>query len=351
MNTVGYFTGGAFTEEGFGSAFNTIAANDISATKAVSARRNRPGLRYVVADVAKLKLDWAPKADLETASPPCTGFSEAGDRKGLDDPESGTLLPWIDLIEARIKAGLGPRVIAVENVVDLAADRDAFLRLTTAFTGLGYRMTAMALDASRWLPQSRERLFLIAVSDDIACGVEAMSSLTATPWMTPRPLIDAHARLPHAVKARWFWLNMPEPPPRDVTLADIIDLTAPWDPDKARLALMTPAHRARLTTDKYLPGFRRRRHGAQKLEVRDDGLAGCVRKAKGGSSVQDLVGLRQSRKFTARESARLMGIRDSYVLPAVKGDALDLIGDGICPPVVRWVSAHVLEPMLVGGSR
>ncbi len=43
--------------------------------------------------------------------------------------------------------------------------------------------------------------------------------------------------------------------------------------------------------------------------------------------------------MTAREGARLMGLPDSYRLPAANGAAWDLIGDGVAVPVV----AHVIQ--------
>ena len=57
----------------------------------------------------------------------------------------------------------------------------------------------------------------------------------------------------------------------------------------------------------------------QRAELRFDGLAGCLRTPRGGSSRQTLVvvedGRVKSRLITAREAARLMGLPDSYRLP------------------------------------
>ena len=41
-----------------------------------------------------------------------------------------------------------------------------------------------------------------------------------------------------------------------------------------------------------------------------------------------------------------MGLPDTYVLPANYNDAYHLIGDGVAVPAVRFLAAHILEPIL-----
>ena len=101
--------------------------------------------------------------------------------------------------------------------------------------------------------------------------------------------------------------------------------------------------------------FRRVRLGEQRAEARFDGLAGCLRTPRGGSSRQLLIvveaGVVRSRLITPREAARLMGLPDTYRLPARGTAALHVAGDGVAVPVVRWLAASVLEPRLAGGDK
>jgi len=46
-----------------------------------------------------------------------------------------------------------------------------------------------------------------------------------------------------------------------------------------------------------------------------------------------------------------MGLPDSYVLPATTTAALQVAGDGVAAPVVRWLAATVLEPLLSGAHK
>ncbi|HEY2356350.1 MAG TPA: DNA cytosine methyltransferase, partial [Phenylobacterium sp.] len=130
--------------------------------------------------------------------------------------------------------------------------------------------------------------------------------------------------------------------------------TAQW------LALMAPLHRARLEAaqarGERVVGavYRRMRIEAgvkvQRAEVRFDGLAGCLRTPRGGSSRQVIVvvedGRVRTRLLAPREAARLMGLPDSYRLPTAATSALHVTGDGVVVPVVRWLAQEILEALL-----
>ena len=130
--------------------------------------------------------------------------------------------------------------------------------------------------------------------------------------------------------------------------------TARW------LALMAPLHLARLdaarTRGERVVGavYRRMRVEAgvkvQRAEVRFDGVAGCLRTPRGGSSRQVIVAVEagqvRTRLLSPREAARLMGLPEGYVLPRAATSALQVAGDGVAVPVVRWLARELLEPLL-----
>jgi DNA (cytosine-5)-methyltransferase 1 len=53
----------------------------------------------------------------------------------------------------------------------------------------------------------------------------------------------------------------------------------------------------------------------------------------------------RTRHMTPRESARLMGLADSYKLPQLKTHAVKLVGDGVAVPVVKFLEEHLLKPL------
>jgi DNA (cytosine-5)-methyltransferase 1 len=54
--------------------------------------------------------------------------------------------------------------------------------------------------------------------------------------------------------------------------------------------------------------------------------------------------------LSPREAARLMGLPEAYVLPARATDAFHLLGDGVAPPVVRFLSESLLLPLVGAGE-
>jgi DNA (cytosine-5)-methyltransferase 1 len=88
----------------------------------------------------------------------------------------------------------------------------------------------------------------------------------------------------------------------------------------------------------------------QRAEVRFDGVAGCLRTPAGGSSRQTVLFLRgktyRSRLMTIRETARLMGLPESFVLPVRYNEGYHVTGDGVVVPVVRYLAENLLEPVL-----
>ena len=96
-------------------------------------------------------------------------------------------------------------------------------------------------------------------------------------------------------------------------------------------------------------GYRRTRNGKQQLELRFDGIAGCLRTPAGGSSKQYVIkrvnGKNHARLLTVREAARLMGAPDSYSLPGSYNDGYFAMGDAVVMPVARFIAERFLLPL------
>ena len=103
-----------------------------------------------------------PTIDLITFGSPCQDFSLAGKRKGMEGQRSSLVLEAIRLIsECR------PSVFVWENVKGTFSSNDGadFWAIIQAFTDIGgYRLEWQLLNTSWFLPQNRERIYLVGYS-------------------------------------------------------------------------------------------------------------------------------------------------------------------------------------------
>lgn len=373
-----FFAGGGMARAGLGAGWRCLFANDNDARKAQTYQANwGSGGELMVGDVRDIVVQRLPgRPDLIWGSFPCQDLSQAGVGAGLQGARSGTFYPFWDVVRRLAADGRAPAMVAVENVcgaLSSHAGRD-FAAICRTFAEAGYRSGALVINADLFVPQSRPRLFVIGARRDIAPPIELLSPGPIAPFHT-RALVRAVERLPAALRTPMVWWRVPAPPRRTSAFADIVepDLDdAAWhgEAETARLlALMSPLNLAKVEgarrAGRTMIGgvYRRTRRDeaggkAQRAEVRFDDVAGCLRTPAGGSSRQVILvvdGERvRSRLISPRETARLMGLPDRYVLPRTCNEAYHLTGDGVAVPVVRHLARRLFEPLLglgVAGRR
>ncbi len=343
-----FFAGSGLVSEGLKEYFNPVWANDISPKKADVFCGNHPKGIFTLGPIEKIKGFEIPDACLSWASFPCQDLSLAGSLGGLSSERSGLVWQWLRIMDEMKER---PPLAVAENVIGLiSADQGAhYRRLHKALARRGYKIGAVILDASCWLPQSRKRVFVIAVKRDINTrDLESRKPL----WCHPVSLQKAAEGL-----EEWVWWRIPKPSVRPVELESLIDFKAQcYDETKtAKLLEMVPAHHKAKMNYSYssgrsvFPGYRRIRHGKQVLELRFDGMAGCLRTPEGGSSRQYLIirrnGSFNARLITAAEAAALMGVRAGYKIPGSYNDAYKAMGDAVAVPVTRYLARHLLAPL------
>lgn len=355
---------------GLGSSWSCLFANDFDESKAAIYRKNWGDGELVVGDVRMLETNTFPgKPDLVWGSFPCQDLSLAGNGAGLSGERSGTFWPLLDHVRKLRRDGRGPTLLVLENVYGTLRSHQGkdFQAIAEALSSEGFRFGAMIVDASLFLPQSRPRLFVIAVHEG-ANIPEKLLDLGANETWHPKALRESWKALGTKVKRNWVWWNLPKPPLRRTSFSDLIEATpsgvrwhSPEDTSKL-MNMMAPLHRKKVQAAK-LSGtlqigtiYKRTRvdsegNRAQRAEVRFDEIAGCLRTPAGGSSRQIILVVEgksvRSRLISARETARLMGLPDTYQLPENYNEAYHLTGDGVVVPVVRHLSRFLLEPILI----
>lgn len=343
-----FFAGSGLVVEGLKGFFQTVWANDICEKKAKVFCANHDGKIFHLGSIEDVKGGDLPQALLSWGSFPCQDLSLAGNMGGLSSSRSGLVWQWLRVMD---ELPSRPPLAVAENVVGLVsvAKGEHYRKLHNALVERGYKVGAVVIDASHWVPQSRKRVFVIAVK----VGIPTRQFETDHPvWCHPASIIQTVKGL-----KGWVWWNLPAPPTRKKKLSDLIDFAAPCDgPEKQErlLAMVPDKHREKMTAASQnglavFPGYKRIRHGQQVLELRFDGIAGCLRTPEGGSSRQFLVikdnGSFRTRLITVKEAAALMGAPENYKLTGTYNDGYKAMGDAVAVPVSHYLAENLLSPL------
>ena len=352
-----FFAGAGLVRLGLEPLWSCIWANDIDARKQeVYEEWFGPG-EFILGDIATVTIDSLPiGADMAWASFPCQDLSLAGWRRGMKAERSGTFWEFWRLMHDSMQRGERPPLIVIENVVGMLYGND-FAMLCEALADLGMQFGPLVVDARLFLPQSRPRVFLIAVDSRVDCSSFTHDEVPDTvPWFT-KAVRTAYEETPASIRQLWRWWALPKPFLSISPVEELIEETptgVTWhEPDETKrlLEMMTDLNleKTKLAMDRGRSvGFiyKRIREKTQRAEVRFDGVAGCLRTPEGGSSRQIVLllnnGQVRSRLLSPREAARLMGVPDPLWLPSKYNDAYRAIGDGVAVPVVRWLSERLL---------
>src|SRR5690625_1606167 len=168
-------------------------------------------------DITKIDEKEIPNHDILTAGTPCQSFSVAGKRKGFDDTR-GTL--FFDV--ARVAKEKQPKVVWIENVKGLVNhDKGRTLDvMIETLNEIGYTVDFDVLNSKYFgVPQNRERIFIVAIRDDLIEQEEWSEETTKGQTVVPK----GKRRL-----MKYGWLksfNFDWPPQGEVTtrLRDILE--------------------------------------------------------------------------------------------------------------------------------
>ncbi len=300
------------------AGWTTVFANDIDEKKWEMYRDQFGDTgEFQIGDIHTLDAERVPSVALATASFPCNDLSLAGARKGLGGNDF----------------------------------QDALF----ALNDIGYSVDAFIVDAAKFVPQSRQRLFVVGTRGTKACVLSETPKFYQSDC---RPSALADFILWHP-DIDWKIRPLPPFPERQLTLEDVLQDLSPnskhwWNQKRADYLLNQMSVKHRRAAEEMITGdcirfgtvFRRVRNGRSMGELRTDGIAGCLRTPRGGSGRQILFvagrGSYAVRLLTPRECARLMGA-DEFVVRVPINQALFGFGDGVCVPVIRWIAENYLN--------
>jgi DNA (cytosine-5)-methyltransferase 1 len=338
------------------AGWKTVFANDNDPQKIELYSSNFGMDGFDSRSVNELKGDDIPSCAIASASFPCNDLSLAGARKGLAGSHSGTFWAFIRILEE-----MGhrlPPLVLLENVPGFLTSHGGadFAAAIAALNKLGYSCDPFMIDAAKFVPQSRARLFIVGKQ---GCPNTDIAHVDET--LRPRLLLDfikEHSEL------GWSIRPLPQIKSAKSRLPSVLEKLDDndshwWNQHRAKYFLdqLSEAHlklaKQMIRQDHvtYATAFRRMRNKRSTAELRFDGIAGCLRTPRGGSARQILFkagcGKYKVRLLTPRECARLQGVPDNeYKIDVADNRALFGFGDAVCVSVVEWITRNYLNPLV-----
>ena len=202
---------------GFEQALNKLGGKCVMASEIDKFANKAYEVLYgesTIGDVTKIDENDVPDHDLLVGGFPCQAFSVAGKRLGFEDTR-GTL--FFEM--ARIAKAKKPKVILAENVKGLVGhDKGRTLNtIIQTLCDIGYTVDFEVLNSKYFgVPQNRERIFIIAIRDDL---------ITPEQWKIEGTNVVAKAKRRIAQLDGVKTFNFDWPPQTEVTtrLRDILE--------------------------------------------------------------------------------------------------------------------------------
>lgn len=163
------------TEIVFANDFDPDAANCYNANPLLTA----DGIDCLLQDIRTVNANDIPNFDILLAGFPCQPFSNAGNRKGVnDDNGRGTLFEECErIIRAKIAQGNRPQAFVFENVRGILSSKmpDGVTTVPNEIANrmhdMGYEMSMQLVCASDYgVPQQRYRVLIIGIDEQLGIG-------------------------------------------------------------------------------------------------------------------------------------------------------------------------------------
>lgn len=284
----------------------------------------------ITGDITKVDIEDIPDHDVLLAGFPCQPFSIAGVSKknalgrkhGFLDKTQGTL--FFDV--ARIINAKKPKAILLENVKNLRShDKGRTFNVikNTLEKDLGYKIFYKVIDSKGFVPQHRERIYIVGFREDTPFSWDAFNAK------------DPDEK---AMKDILHPQNGEEAPEKDYTVGEKAKVNDKYTlSDKLWKYLYNYAAKHKAKGN----GF-----GYGKVTKNCTARTLSARYYKDGSEILVSRGKGNPRRLTPRECARIMGYPDDFKIPVSDTQAYKQFGNSVVVPVVEEI-ARIMKPHIM----
>lgn len=265
-------------------------------------------------DITKVNEDLIPNHDILLGGFPCQPFSIAGVSKknslgrahGFKDETQGTL--FFDVV--RIIESKRPKAFLLENVKNLVSHdkKRTFKIIKGTLEELGYSVYTKVLDGQHFVPQHRERIFIVGFDKNVYQGNENF--------------------------------EFPELPEPTHVIEDILESEVD---DKYTLSDKLWNY-----LQNYAKKHKAKGNGFGFGLVDFDGISRTIsaRYYKDGSEILIPQEGKNPRRLTPRECARLQGYPEEFIIPVSDNQAYRQFGNSVVMPLVEFLGKAIINSLL-----
>lgn len=306
------------------------------------------GPEGIVGDITQLYTSQIPRYDILTAGFPCQPFSVRGKQKGFDDTRGQLYRELLRMLVAH-----QPQAFLFENVTGLVYLNggqknkrgeprsikigETFSHILKEFSEVGYDVTWHIVDSSNFLPQYRERVYIVGFRSDLNIRdfkyeLDHFSNVYLNKYSSVGDILedcisDHELESVTLLEAQWKHIQSPE----------YVHKTSLWKgrSGSARKRIVGLEDKSFTLTS----GYKNPSNVATKFVMhRCDGSL-----------------LPLPRFYTKRECCRLMGFPESFVIPKEEKSRKNKmhssgsenrfyhqIGNAVCPPVISSFGAQMI---------
>lgn len=359
---VDLFAGAGGLSLGFEQAgFDVAAAVEIDPIHCATHEYNFPKSKTICASVVGLRGDEVRELaginnreiDVVFGGAPCQGFSMIG-KRAFDDTRNQLVSEYVRLVRE-----LQPKYCVFENVKGLTLGKHAqFLdELVEELGKSGYKVVLpyQVLNAAKYgVPQSRERLFLMAARKDQVMPeypAEVTEGVTVRDAIADLPDADGFSQLSVSDSVEITW-NTDSKYARRLRgmLRDATDYsyTRAFDPDMLTCSLLT--EHTDVSKARFLATAPGKTESISRfLRLHPDGLCNTLRagtdSARGAHTSPRPIHPVFARVLTVREAARLHSYPDWFRLHATKWHGFRQIGNSVPPLLGRAVASSIMTAL------
>jgi DNA (cytosine-5)-methyltransferase 1 len=288
----------------------------------------------IAGDITNIIVSDIPSHDVLLAGFPCQPFSIAGVSKknslgrahGFEDKTQGTL--FFDV--ARIIKEKQPTAFLLENVKNLKShDKGKTFEVIkeTLQDELGYRIFPKVIDGKGFVPQHRERIYIVGFRDDTDFSWDAFRQ----PKSDAKTMSDILHRQDRSEVSEHDFL-------REYIFGNEGKVNDKYIlSDKLWSFLYGYAAKHKAKGNGFGYGMVTKKSTSRTLSARyyKDGSEILVNRGKGNP-----------RRLTPRECARLMGYPDSFKIPVSDTQAYKQFGNSVVMPVIEEI-ARIMKPHIL----